>query len=121
MQRVFLSKALALIIILLGTAIWSFCGQANARSTADSEAIKSFLREYLKGPTGVADKATRYLAASVNLNDGGKEQVIVYFTDQNSCGSGGSQTLILDSQGSSFRVVTSLSIGGPPIRVLDTR
>lgn len=76
---------------------------------------------YLKGPNGTADETTRYVAAFVHLNDTDKEQVIVYFTDQHSCGSGGCQTLILDRQGSSFRVVTSLTIVWPPIRVLNTK
>lgn len=119
MRRFGLSRPLSIIFILLGTAMWSLCGQIRAGSATDSAALRNFLRVYLRGPDGVADKTTRYAAAFVNLNDSGKRQVIVYFTDRHSCGSGGCQTLILDPHGSSFKVITSLAIGWPPIRVLN--
>lgn len=106
--------------LLFWAAFCSLSGQTGVGSTRDSEGLRTFLMAYLKNPNGIVDKATRYVAAFVDLNGSGN-QVIVYFTDPHSCGSGGCQTLILNGQGKSFRVVTSLPIGWPPIRVLDTK
>jgi hypothetical protein len=79
-----------------------------------------FLRQYLK-ESGADEKATQYFASFVDLADDGHRQVIVFFTDQHSCGSGGCTTLILAPKGSSYRVVTKVAIAWPPIYVLPTK
>ncbi len=121
MGRSVLNSSLSIVVFLVGAAMQSLPEQTSAGSAAESDAVATFLRGYLKGPDGVADETARYAAAFVHLDDTDRKQVIVHFTDQRSCGSGGCQTLILDPQESSFRVVTSLGIGWPPIRVLSTK
>ncbi len=64
---------------------------------------------------------TRYISAFASLGGLKTKDVIVYFTDQHSCGSGGCTTLILAPSGHSYRVVTSITIGWPPIRVLASK
>jgi hypothetical protein len=87
----------------------------------DSAKLKTFLRDYLNGSYKAGDTTTRYFAAPVDLTDGGEQQVIVYFTDQHSCGTGGCTTLVLAPAGPSYKVITSITIGWPPIRVLNEK
>ncbi|GAC1665228.1 MAG: hypothetical protein NVS9B4_20880 [Candidatus Acidiferrum sp.] len=47
--------------------------------------------------------------------------MIIYFTDQQSCGSGGCAALILAPKDSSYKVVTKITIARLPIRVLTTK
>ena len=82
-----------------------------------SEALTKFLREYVKDPSYDYSK-TEYYAAFVGLKDDHTQQVIVYFSDRYSCGSGGCTTLILTPKGASYKVVTSLTIVRLPICVL---
>ena len=95
--------------------------QQSSGAVNDSSSLRSFLRDYLRDPYIAGDTATRYFAVSVNLADNNGAQVIVYFTDQRSCGTSGCTSLILRPQGSSYKVVTSISTGWPPIRVLETK
>ena len=87
----------------------------------ESANIRSFLQNYLQDSHTTRDTMTRYVAALVDLEDAGERQVIVHFTDQHSCGSGGCTTLILAPEGRSYKVITSITIGWPPIRVLHTK
>ncbi len=99
----------------------SFFAQTVHQPTPKQEdSLKRFLRGYLKDPS-YDYKTARYFSAFVDLKDDGTRQVIVYFTDQHSCGSGGCTTLILAPEGSSYKVVTSITIAWPPIRVLASR
>jgi hypothetical protein len=86
------------------------------------ENLKRFLRDYLKDPQ-YDYRATRYIAAFVDLKDDGTQQVIVYFpeTKERPCGSGGCSTLILTPKGSSYVQVTSITIARLPIRVLASK
>ena len=67
------------------------------------------------------DSEVRYARAFVDLNGDKKKEAIVYLVGQWWCGSGGCPTLILKRTGSSFGIVTSISITRPPIKVLSTR
>ena len=82
--------------------------------------LKAFLQDYVKAPN-YDHKETRYVAAFIDLRDDGTQQAIVYFTDRSSCGSGGCSTLIVEPEGSSYRVVTSITIVRLPIRVLSSK
>jgi len=96
-------------------------GQSQAPpNPAEEAALKLFLRNYVRD-LSYDYKKTRFFSTFVDLKDDGTRQVIVYFTDQNSCGSGGCTTLILASADSSYKVITSITIGWPPIRILDSK
>ncbi|MEE8177914.1 MAG: hypothetical protein V3T65_07975 [Acidobacteriota bacterium] len=76
------------------------------------------LQDYLRAPGFDDDKTLRYFDAFVDLNGDGKLEAIVYLIGRDWCGSGGCPTLILEPEGSSYRVVTKMTITNPPIRVL---
>lgn len=82
--------------------------------------LNRFLREYLEDPSYDYLK-TRYYASFVGLKDDGTQQVIVYFTDSNSCGSGGCSALVLTPKESSYAVVTSITIVRLPMIVLQSK
>jgi hypothetical protein len=118
MQRAF---SLAFLIVLFVISSIAFClAQKPNRSNSDQEnSLRIFLRDYLKSSPDYA--TTRYVSTFVNLQDAKAKDAIVYFTDQDSCGSGGCTTLILAPSGTSYKVVTSITIGWPPIRVLASK
>jgi hypothetical protein len=78
--------------------------------------LRQFLQDYVDDSE--REKGTRYDFAFVDLKDDGAYEVIVYFSGNSWCGSGGCTTLILAPDGSSYRVVTKITVARPPIRVL---
>jgi hypothetical protein len=108
-------------------ACFAFCvvgcvGQPQGPATSPLEdSVKRFLQDYLRTAGFGDDHTTRYYASFVSLSDRGKQDVVVYLTGRSWCGSGGCTTLILAPKGSSYRVVTRITISRPPIRVLATR
>lgn len=61
------------------------------------------------------------MSAFVDLKDDGVQEVIVYFVSNKWCGSGGCTALILAPEGSSYKVVTKITVTRLPIRVLATK
>lgn len=70
---------------------------------------------YAKTELGVST----YKSASVDLNDDGADEIILYATDPSWCGSGGCTLFVLAHEGSAFRVVSKTTISRPPIKLLD--
>jgi hypothetical protein len=86
-----------------------------AQANEESESlVGNFLRGYLKGPE---DKTTRYSIGAVSLN-GKTENVFVYISGRNWCGSGGCMALLLEPAGASFKVIDKFTLVRLPIRVL---
>lgn len=108
-------------MLLLASLLIPAVNDAAKKTPSEDQAssLKAFLQNYVRNPH-YDYKATRYVSAFVKLKADGNRQAIVYFTDQFSCGSGGCSMLVLESQGSSYRVVTSITIVRLPIRVLKT-
>src|SRR6266404_478466 len=92
--------------------------QPTVPSSAADDSLRRFLQNYLRRPSLDHENSTRYFAAFVDLNDDGTDEAIVSITGPRWCGSGGCSTLILAQEGSSYRVVTKITITQPPIRVL---
>jgi hypothetical protein len=92
-------------------------------TSKQEETLRKFLRDYAGRPYPLLEKEgpTRYSATFIDLKDDGTQEVIVYLTGRNWCGSGGCGTLILIPQGSSYKVLTRITITWPPIRVLATK
>jgi hypothetical protein len=84
----------------------------------NSDPLRIFLQKYVGDPPSEWDKVMRYLNAWVDLNGDGKQEAIVYLLGW--CGSGGCSTLILEPNGSSYKVITHVTIAKLPIRVLAT-
>ena len=123
------ASVLSTPLILLG----AFCillmlpsdslGQRIFQLTSQQDkALANFLRDYLGKPDPSLESQgpTRYAAAFVDLRDNGTKEVIVYITGD-WCGTGGCNTLVLAPKGTSYEVITNLTITWPPVRVLATK
>jgi hypothetical protein len=86
--------------------------KADALTAEAKESLKGFLR------TLDDDRTTRYMLAFRDLNADGTPETIVYLIGKKWCGSGGCNTLIVTPDGSSWRIVASITITPPPIYVL---
>jgi hypothetical protein len=95
---------LAAAAMLLGASVPT----TNASSGADPA-----IRKALK-------LSDRERIATFDLNGDGKPEVIVYFNDPESCGTGGCDLGIFTHRGGRFDLVTNISITRLPIRVLPT-
>jgi hypothetical protein len=110
--------AIALIVVLAWAPGRSVAQDEPQLSGQQETSLKAFLRDYVRNP-GYDYTRTRYVAAPVQLEDNTTD-IIVYFTDRQSCGTSGCTVLILAPQGSSYKVITSIPAARLPIRVLDT-
>jgi hypothetical protein len=82
------------------------------------QSLERFLRSYV-GDTSTAGKQdARYSAAFVNLSRDGSQQVIVYLTGREWCGSGGCTTLVLVPKDSTYKVQTKMTVTRLSLRVL---
>ena len=87
-------------------------------TSAQQDTLRALLQHYVKRKHFDDDKATRYVAAFIDLKGDGKKEAIVYLEGRWWCGSGGCPTLILATERSSYRIVTKILVTRPPIRVL---
>ncbi|HUE02137.1 MAG TPA: hypothetical protein VMR62_21385 [Bryobacteraceae bacterium] len=93
-------------------------GQPTPESAGIEDSLGSFLRTYLKSPPWTeTDPTTRHLHAFVDLDGDGTPEAVAYISGRSWCGSGGCTTLIFHRKGSSYRVVTRITISQAPIRV----
>src|SRR2546423_11371951 len=93
----------------------------RALAIPSGDPLQTFLQNYLRQLGIPDDKTTQYFDTSVDLNGDGKNEVVVYISGRNWRGTGGCPTLILARKGDSFKVVTTISITRPPIRVLNSQ
>lgn len=102
-------------VLLILTAV-----RQTKNISGQSQSLERFLRSYV-GDTSTAGKQdARYSAAFVNLNRDGSQQVIVYLTVGEWCGSGGCTTLVLVPKDSTYKVQTKMTVTRIPLRVLST-
>src|SRR6476660_3332422 len=106
--------------VLLATSLAQ--GQAPRATPlpAAENSLKQFLRDYVRqrDRKSFDDKTIRYFHSFIDLNGDGTKEAIVYIVGRAWCGSGGCNTLILARSGASWRVVKTIMITRPPIRVL---
>src|SRR4051812_14257512 len=115
-MRLVLSSLRLMALLLLVNHPLLLKAQRPSMTPKESAKLRNFLRDYLHD-SYESGHTTRYFASFVDLTGGGGRQAIVYLTDQQSCGSGGCTTLVLAPAGSSYKVITSVTIGWAPIRV----
>jgi hypothetical protein len=108
---------LATFFVFLGAA----CSAQSSRLPNSSQ--ENSLRKFLQDYVGNSDegRTTRYSSAFVDLKDDGTNEVTVYLSGHFWCGAGGCTTLVLAPQGSSYGVVTKITVTRPPIRMLNTK
>lgn len=116
-----------LTIILFGSAsVFSemacFAQARPLTSMSAQESVRRFLQERDSRSGSYIDKTAYYVAAFVDLDDSGKQDVIVHFTYSRwGCGTAGCTTLVLVPHNSSYKVVSRIVATRPPIRVLVTK
>jgi hypothetical protein len=99
----------------------AFCFAQTQTNAKQDVSLRKFLQRYLAEAHSDDREPTRYSSALVDLRDDGTKEFIVYVTGSSWCGTGGCRTLLLASRGSSYRVVTHITITRPPIRVLTAK
>ncbi len=107
------------LVISSCLAITAMAGQ-RPRQAPSRDSLEAFLRTYFADRTDGDDETIRYDFAFVDIDADNSPEAVVYAQGRTLCGSGGCRTLILRFDGSSYRVVSRLSITRPPIRVLET-
>jgi hypothetical protein len=90
------------------------CRGGDSNGTPSEQAtLKTFLQK-------VDDSSdTEYVAAFRDLNGDGVDEAIVYLLGNNWCGSGGCNMLVLSQERGSWKVVSTITIVRPPVRVLE--
>jgi uncharacterized protein YecT (DUF1311 family) len=96
-------------------------GSRTQELASDQSWIKQFLQNYLKQDSSSPDTTARFLYGTADLAGDGKRYAIVCVSSREWCGSGGCTTLVLAPAGSSWKVITRVLIGNPPIRVLSSK
>ena len=93
-------------------------GGSIAQENGESaRAVKAFLRNYINDP---GNRTTQFSYAPVSLGDK-KQEIFVYLTGPDWCGSGGCTALLLAPVGSSFRVIDKFTLVWLPIRILTSK
>lgn len=111
---------ITVVMALLCSALAISAGLAQATSkTQASNSDEESIRKLFKARDN--DKSTQYLAVFRDLNDDGVPEALVYLMGPQRCGSGGCNLYILQKRAGSWKIVTSLTITNPPIRVLDRK
>jgi hypothetical protein len=114
--------ASVLVMAVLGVAILvgvSFGQQRDASSDRPSEALKSFIRNYLNLGPGVPQETMRITVVSVKTEDKAGEEEVVYISGQGWCGvTGGCNMLIVELFQASFKVIGDVTIVQLPIYLL---
>jgi hypothetical protein len=117
--------ASVLVMAVLGVAILvgvSFGQQRDASSDRPSEALKSFIRNYLNLGPGVPQETMRITVVSVKTEDkAGEEEQIVYVSGRGWCGTSGCTMLIVEPFQSSFKVLGNERGVQLPIRLLPSK
>jgi len=63
----------------------------------------------------------RYFSQSIDLNEDGKNEIIVYLVGPMVCGTGGCNTLVLAHDDDDVRLITNIALTRPPITAAVTR
>jgi hypothetical protein len=112
--------------LLLGIAMTCGCTVQTGNSQTPTDhslknaPLRKFLQNYLGSSSGGHDKDLHVLIATVPLSGPDAKQVLVYINSRDWCGSGGCTMLVLTPSGSTYKVVSRITIVNLPIRVLRT-
>lgn len=111
---------LAFTGMFCGILLVSSCFAQGVEDQAreDEGNLKIYLQDYLKVGIPKVDKEIRYSFALVDLNDDIVPEVIVFVTGIGWCGSSGCQVYILKPEGSTFDIVSKITLVRLPVRVL---
>jgi hypothetical protein len=120
-SSIWLNLALALICLSLPATTQRQCiaQQGHALSSDQQVALNRFLVEHYQITHSAPP--TRTLSVSVDLNNDGSPETVVYLIGNDWCGSGGCTMLILTTETGYYKVITKTTITRLPVRLLNTR
>lgn len=105
---------------LIAVVICFGFAQEKKFTSNQPDSLRKFVENYLGMSASDQHGAMPYTSALVDLRDNGHLDAIVYVNDPQWCGSGGCTTLILSPSGSSYELLTKITMTRLPIRVLET-
>jgi hypothetical protein len=80
------------------------------------------LKSWVQARAGRDETGTaRYIPVLVDLNGDGAVEALVYLVGRNWCGSGGCNLYVLSRDRSGWKLVNSVTITNPPVRLLTSR
>ncbi|MBY5930663.1 hypothetical protein KUV86_16240 [Halomonas sp. DP8Y7-3] len=94
-------------------------GADDAEPALSGDARRAALEDSLKANFDPQLGEVRYLIGWSDLNDDGREEAIVHVVGPMVCGTGGCDTLILEAQGDTYRVISAQPTTQPPIQLGD--
>lgn len=113
----FAAKILEIAFFLLP---WTVAFSQVQQNSVPSDVLKSYVRKYLsRGDKSPFNNSARINVVQVKTAAGMTES-FVYVSGQGWCGSGGCTMLILESAGSTFKMLGDVSIVQLPIRILES-
>lgn len=100
--------ALAACVALVGLP--ALAAQGTRRLPSD---VRDVIRErYLS-----ADRETRYIGGTIDLNADGQAEFLVYVAGGSACSAGGCPTLVFTHLASGFRLLSTIAPSHPPVAV----
>ncbi len=103
----------ALPVSVLLASSYAITVPANAAPAAAPAAVEEALRDLYASWGG----DVRYFASSVDLNDDGRDEVIVHVVGSSVCGAEGCETLVFTPSGTGFQRVATIRLTHAPIKV----
>lgn len=105
---------MVLLASLVSTGQMSACAR---KPPAGRVTLQEAVQDYLQSLDTTRDTSTRFVSASVSLDDK-TPMVLGIVSGQGWCGSGGCMALLLRQDDLSFKVIQEFTLVRPPIRVL---
>lgn len=90
----------------------------SAATERAGEALHPAIIDFIKETYSSPDlPASRYLAGTADLNGDGRPELIVHVVGPMPCGTGGCPTLVYTPDATGHRLVSTITVSRPPIRV----
>lgn len=90
---------------------------APASDAATASALPGDVVALIKKQYSSADMVSRYLSATPDLNGDGRPELLVHVVGPMACGTGGCPTLVFTPVDAGHRLVSTISVSRPPVRV----
>lgn len=119
-MRRFLAPLLALSFVMLGSCGTADAPDREAPPTVEPERPAETYRNGYDLLTAKSPKVPEFEETLYDLNSDGRMERIIYVIDACNCGTGGCGLMVLTPVGDRFELVGDISLGWPPIEVLET-
>lgn len=103
---------------MLAAALLPWTGSAGAGPSRE-ESLHAFLQQRFEEARENYPE-TAYSAAFADLDGDGRDEALVYLSSSYFCGSGGCDLYVYAFSAEGWREVAEISVGRPPIRLLET-